>query len=235
MSSRPRSLPLAALGSAVALVLAGCSADPLNVVILNARAPGDKCDFADATLYTEGGPWTSRPGRTPTGTPGRPLPTARSSPGRTRCSRSPISVNGQVVDPGGGSDFIADTAVYSYQYTRPERGALAGDAEPPGGHRGRRDAGRRTRWAPSSIQPQAAAALNATVTATPQTLLVTFQLFGKTGAGREQEHQQGHASRSRSTGSPPAGVACPARLRAPRGDPATSPGATPRVHCVQSG
>ena len=34
------------------LLLAGCSADPLNIIVLNARAPGDKCDFEDASLYT---------------------------------------------------------------------------------------------------------------------------------------------------------------------------------------
>ena len=55
MSRRSGRLPLAALGSAAALLLAGCSADPVNVIILNARAPGDKCDYSDNSLFVEGG------------------------------------------------------------------------------------------------------------------------------------------------------------------------------------
>ncbi|MGZ6139738.1 MAG: hypothetical protein ACXWLA_03645, partial [Myxococcaceae bacterium] len=51
------------------LLLASCSADPLNVIVLNARAPTDKCDFSDATLFVEGGsldfrPWVDEGGNT---------------------------------------------------------------------------------------------------------------------------------------------------------------------------
>ena len=191
MSIRSRSSPLAALGPAVALLLAGCSADPLNVVILNARASGDKCDFADATLYTEGGsvdfsPWTDSNGNS-----GQTVSYGQIFSWENQMLPSPISVNGQVVDPGGGSDFIADTAVYTYQYTDPNvvlspetqnlRAVIAAAGTPEKNSVGAQ-----------LIQPQAAVALDNTLTATPQTLLVTFQLFGKTGAGREQEHQQGH-------------------------------------------
>ena len=85
---RPRIplLPLALLG----LLLAACGRSP-SVVVLSARAPGDKCDFSDNTKYVQGGSVDSRPyviGTAPnqvivsTGSYGR------SSPGRTTSSQS---------------------------------------------------------------------------------------------------------------------------------------------------
>ena len=40
MSRGKRVLPIVAIGTAAVLLLGGCSADPLNIIILNARAPG---------------------------------------------------------------------------------------------------------------------------------------------------------------------------------------------------
>ena len=174
MSRRPtRRLPGAVLGMAAALLLAGCSADPLNVIILNARAPGDKCKFDDATIYVERGSQDFRNGYTYF---------FQAFSWENQMLPAPISVNGQVVDPGAGNDFIGDTIVYSYQYSDPSvvlspetqnmRASISAAAEPDKNFMGA-----------DLIQPKAAAALNATLTPTPQTLLVTFQMFGKTVAG----------------------------------------------------
>ncbi len=92
--------------------------------------------------------------------------------------------------PGGGSDFIADSIVYSYQYSDPSV-VLASETSniraviSAGGTADKNYMGAQL------IQPLAASALNASLTPTAQTLLVTFQVFGKTGAGVEQVHQQG--------------------------------------------
>jgi len=173
MSRRTSRLPGGALGMAAALVLAGCSADPLNVIILNARAPGDKCDFSDPTLYVEGGSQDFRNGYTSF---------FQAFSWENQMLPLPISVNGQVVDPGAGNDFIGDTIVYSYQYTDPNvvlspetqniRASITAGGLPDKNFMGAQ-----------LIQPRAAAALDATLTSTPQTLLVTFQMFGKTVAG----------------------------------------------------
>ena len=114
------------------LSLAACSADPLNIVVLSARAPGDKCDFSDDTKYVEGGSVDFRP---------YVIGAHRSyvhrhvrsdlRPGRTTSSSIPLQVNGQTVDNGAGNDFIADSVVYKYQYSDPSRGPRDGAPEHP--------------------------------------------------------------------------------------------------------
>src|SRR5262249_9115731 len=95
-----------------------------------------------------------------------------------------VSVNGQIVDNGSGNDFIADSIVYEYQYSDPSvtlptetanthavvtAGALASN----------------NRVGTELIQPGASVAIgNSTAIDTKaQTLLVTFQIFGKIAAG----------------------------------------------------
>ena len=182
MSRRPRRLPLAGLGSVLAMLLAGCSADPLNVIVLNARAPGDKCDFSDATLYQSRGSLDFRPWADASGNVGQSTAYYQVFSWENQMTPLPITVNGQVVDPGAGSDFIGDSVVYSYQYSGPGV-TLSPETEnfraviSAAGTQDKNSVGVQL------IQPQAAAALNAALTTTPQTLLVTFQIFGKTGAG----------------------------------------------------
>jgi hypothetical protein len=151
MSRRTGRLPLAALGSAAALLLAGCSADPLNIVILNARAPTDKCDFSDSTLFVEGGSLDFRPWVDASGATGVSAYYGQAFSWANQMLPSPITVNGQVVDPGGGSDFIGDTIVYTYQYSDPSV-VLGSETE---NIRASRPEGppTRTTWAPSSSSP----------------------------------------------------------------------------------
>ncbi len=146
MSPWTRRLPLALLGPAVALLLAQCTADPLNVVILNARAPGDKCDFTDSTLFVERGSLDFTPWVNSAGAVGQSVYYGQSFSWANQMLPLPITVNGQVVDPGGGNDFIGDTIVYSYQYTGPGRDARRRDAERPGLHRRRPPPRTRTTW-----------------------------------------------------------------------------------------
>jgi hypothetical protein len=177
MSRRIRVLPLVALGLAGLLVLGGCSADPLNIVILNARAPGDKCDFSDSTLYVQRGSLDFRPG-------GSALAAGyfQDFSWENQMQPTAITVGGSTVDPGGGNDFIGDTLVYEYQYSDPAvtlasetqniRAVISAGALPDKNYMGT-----------DLIQPNALTALNSTLGPTPQTLLVTFQMFGKTAGG----------------------------------------------------
>ena len=165
-----------------ALLLASCSADPLNVIITNARAPGDKCDFADATLFVEGGSLDFRPWVDESGSAGQSISFGQAFSWENQMLPLPITVNGQIVDPGGGNDFIADTAVYSYQYSNASV-VLGSETQnlraviSAGGTADKNYMGAQL------IQPLAANALNASLTPAGETLLVTFQVFGKTGAG----------------------------------------------------
>ena len=179
MSPRLRVLPL---GTLALLLLAGCSADPLSVLILNARAPGDKCDFTDATLYSERGSLDLRPYLVG-GAPVVSNTYGQVFSWENQLQPNPISVNGQIVDPGGGNDFIGDTIVYEYQYTDPSV-ALASETQnvraviQAGGDPTKNSVGAQL------IQPNAFAAINASALgAAGQTLLVTFQMFGKLAAG----------------------------------------------------
>ena len=180
MSRKSVRLPLAALGTA-ALLLAGCSADPLNIVILNARAPGDKCDYSDATLFVEGGSLDFRPWDTGTNT-GASTFYGQAFSWENQLLPSPITVNGQIVDPGGGSDFIADTIVYTYQYSDPNV-VLASETSNIRASISAGGTADKNFMGVQLIQPLASAALDASLTPTAQTLLVTFQVFGKTVAG----------------------------------------------------
>jgi len=177
MSRRLAVPPLLAVATGAALLLTGCTADPLSVVILNARAPGDKCDFKDPTLYVIRGSLDFRPG-------GSALAAGyfQAFSWSNQMQANPISVNGEVVDPGGGNDFIGDTIVYEYGYSDPSvviapetqnvREAIAAGGLPEANFMGA-----------ELIQPGAATALDTTLGPTGQTLVVTFQMFGKIAGG----------------------------------------------------
>jgi len=174
-------LPFALLG----LVLAACSADPINVVVLAARAPGDKCDFSDNTKYVEGGSVDFRPYVFSTGAIVSTGSYGQIFAWENNLQPGPLSVNGDVVDPGHGNDFVADSVVYEYQYTDPAvalptelqniHATIAAGALPDDNTVGA-----------SLIQPGASAAIGAStlIDTVPQTLLVTFQIFGKLVAGQ---------------------------------------------------
>jgi len=169
--------PLLAVSALALLTLAGCTADPLNVIILNARAPGDKCDFKDATLFVARGSLDFRAGG---GALGAGYFQAFSW--ENQMQPTEIQVNGATVDPGGGNDFIGDTMVFEYQYTDPNvsvpnetqnvREVISAGANPTDNYMGA-----------ELIQPGALTTLNNTLTTAAQTLLVTFQMFGKTAGG----------------------------------------------------
>jgi hypothetical protein len=181
MKRRIPLVPLALLG----LLLAGCGADPLNIVVLSARAPGDKCAFDDDTLYVERGSVDFRPyvlasgATTSTGTYGQVFGW------ENNLQPLPLQVNGQTVDNGSGNDFVADTIVYEYQYTDPSvtlgaesqnvRAIIYAGSKPQDSSVGA-----------SLIQPAAGTAIgNSTlINTSAQTLLVTFQIFGKLVAGQ---------------------------------------------------
>lgn len=180
MSPRRSARTGGALALLAAALLSACGADPLNIVVLNARAPGDKCDFTDATKYVAGGSLDFRPY-------GAGQVSSRYYQvfsWQNNLTSVPITVNGQVVDPGAGNDFIADSTTYSYQYSDPSvalapetanmhavisAGATAKDNTVP----------------TDLIQPNAAAAIEAStaIDTSTQTLLVTFQIFGRLAAG----------------------------------------------------
>jgi hypothetical protein len=175
-------LPFALLS----LLLAACSADPLNIVVLGARAPGDKCDFSDNTKYVEGGSVDFRPYVDPstgaivsTGSYGQIFGW------ENNLQRVPLSVNGDVVDNGSGNDFIADSVVYEYQYTDPSV-TLATELQNIHATIAAQGDDEDNTVGISLIQPGASAAIGAStlIDTVPQTLLVTFQIFGKLVAGQ---------------------------------------------------
>ena len=177
MSRRLAVPPLLAVATGAVLLLTGCSADPLSVVILNARAPGTACDFKDASLFVARGSLDFRPGSVAL-TSGY----FQAFSWENQMQPSPLSVNGQLVDPGGGNDFIGDSIVYEYQYSDPNlvlptetqnvRESISAGAKPDQNYMGA-----------ELIQPNALGALDASLTPTGQTLLVTFQMFGKLAGG----------------------------------------------------
>jgi len=188
MSSRNGVLTLAALSTA--LLLAGCSADPLNIVVLSARAPGDKCDFSDDTLYNPQGSldltpyYLTDPATDPTAVPTVTGRYYQVFSWQNNLQPAPLSVGGQVIDPGTGNDFIADSIVYEYQYTDPSV-ALAPESSnlraviTAGGTPDKNSV-------PADlIQPNARAAIEGStaIDTSAQKLLVTFQIFGKLAGG----------------------------------------------------
>jgi len=175
--------PLALLG----LLLAACTADPLNVVVLNARAPGDKCDFSDNTKFVEGGSVDFRPYIT--GTAPNQVTSVTSFYGQVFAWENNMqavetTVNGQPVSNGTGNDFIADSVVYEYQYTDPNV-VLAPETENVHAVITAGALADNNTVGVSLIQPKASTAIgnSAGIDTSAQTLLVTFQIFGKIAAG----------------------------------------------------
>ena len=115
MSPRRSARTGGALALLAAALLSACGADPLSIVVLNARAPGDKCDFTDDTKYVSRGSLDFRP----YGTGQVSSRYYQVFSWQNNLTSVPITVNGQVVDPGTGNDFIADSATYTYQYSDP--------------------------------------------------------------------------------------------------------------------
>jgi hypothetical protein len=175
-------LPLALLG----LLLAACSADPTQIVVLSARAPGDKCDFSDDSKYVSGGSLDLRPyivGGVAVVTSGYFQIFSWENNNQT----NETTVNGQVIDNGAGNNFVADSVVYEYQYTDPSV-TLANESA---NMHAVVNAGGSTvdNSVPADlIQPGAFNAIDAStaIDASAQTLLVTFQIFGKLVAGQSQ-------------------------------------------------
>ncbi len=178
-----RLVPLLLLG----LLLAACTADPLNVVVLNARAPGDKCDFLDNTKYVEGGSVDLRP--YVIGTAPNQVIAVTDFYGQifaweNNLAKVETTVNTQPVDNGNGNDFIADSVVYEYQYSDPNV-ALATESQnihaviTAGAKADDNSVG------VGLIQPAASTAIanSTTIDTQAQTLLVTFQIFGNIVAG----------------------------------------------------
>jgi hypothetical protein len=180
----PRSIaPRVALGLLALALLSACKADDLNIIVLNARAPGSNCDFSDDTKYVSRGSLDLTPYVEGTST----LVTDQFYQvfsWQNNLTSVPIIVNGQTVDPGAGNTFIADSVVYSYQYSDPSV-TLADETQNiravivAGGNS-------KDNSVPAElIQPKAFAAINAStaIDTSAQTLLVTFQYFGKLAAG----------------------------------------------------
>ena len=182
--------PGVALGLLAAALLSACSADDLNIVVLSARAPGDNCEFKDDTLYSSRGSLDLRPyfAVDPAAVPGT-LPVVSDQyyqvfSWQNNLGSVPLVVNGQTLDPGTGNDFIADSAVYSYQYSDPSvtlasetqniRAIISAGGKPTDNS------------VPADLlQPKAFAAIAAStaIDTSAQTLLVTLQYFGKLAAG----------------------------------------------------
>jgi len=166
-----------------AVVLAGCHADPSSVVILNARAPGDKCAFDDDTVYVSGGSLDLRPYILSAGGP-----TFQAQffyqvfSWQNNLVAVPLVVNGQTVDPGAGNNFIANQVFYSYQWS----GAGQTFADEIANTHAVIFAGGTSKDNSIGIellQPKAAAQLATIATTTPQTLLVTFYVGGNLAGG----------------------------------------------------
>lgn len=167
----------------VVLALAACSSDQLGVVVLSARAPTDKCDYSDDTLYVSGGSVDFRPYKTgPLGGTAQATNFYQVFSWENNLQKIPLTVNGQVVDPGSGNDFITDTAVYSYRLsdasaTIPDQIENLRAIVTAGGDPAKNSA-------PADlIQPGAAAILDPVLGPVAKTLLVTFHYEGKTAAG----------------------------------------------------
>jgi hypothetical protein len=219
--------PLLAMSAVALLTLAGCTADPLNVIILNARAPGDKCDFKDATLFVSRGTLDFRAG-------GGALANGyfQDFSWENQMQPQPITVNGSTVDPGGGNDFIGDTMVYEYQYSDPAvslpnetqnvREAISAGGNPTDNYMGA-----------DLIQPGALTTLNTTLGTTAQTLLVTFQMFGKTAGGTSKHTNKVSFPVTVYNSDPTSAISCPTGTKLYVG-PCNVAGRDAPVQCVAS-
>lgn len=174
----------------LALLLAACSADPNQIVVLSARAPGDKCDFSDNTKYVSDGSLDLRPyiiGVAPNQATVVSTSYFQIFGWENNNQSIETTVNGQVVDNGNGNDFIADSVVYQYQYTDPNVTLATETANMHAVVTAGALATTNTVGA-DLIQPSAYTAISAStgIDTSAQTLLVTFQIFGKLVAGASQ-------------------------------------------------
>ena len=186
MKRRIPLLPVALLG----MLLAACSADPTQIVVLSARAPGDKCDFSDDSKYVSSGSLDLRPyvvGTAPNQTTVVTGGYFQIFSWENNNQKNETTVNGQVIDNGAGSDFVADSVVYEYQYTDPSV-TLANESANMHAVVNAGGTPIDNSVPADLIQPGAFNAINAStaIDASAQTLLVTFQIFGKLVAGQSQ-------------------------------------------------
>lgn len=179
MRRRVPLLPVALLG----LLLAACTADPLNVVVLAARAPGDKCDFTDNTKYVEDGSIDFRPYLVG-GTQGYTGSFGQVFGWENNLQRVETTVNGQPVDNGTGNDFVADSVVYEYQYSDPNVVMPTNETQNIHATISAGATSDNNTVGISMVPPLASAAVSAGgLDINAKTLLVTFQIFGKLVAG----------------------------------------------------
>jgi hypothetical protein len=217
--------PLRVVSALALLTLAGCSADPLNVIILNARAPGSKCDFSDATLFVARGTLDFRAGGGATS-----YGYFQAFSWENQMQPTTISVNGSTIDPGGGNDFIGDTMVFQYQYTDPavtlpDETQNVREAISAGGTTTDNFMGA------DLIQPGALAKIDATIGTTAQTLLVTFQMFGKTAGGSSKHTNKVSFPLAVYNSDPTTPISCPAGTKLYLG-PCNVAGRDAPVQCV---
>jgi hypothetical protein len=221
------------LASLTLALLGGCSADQLSVVVLSARAPGDKCDFKDDTLYVSGGSVDMRPVDN-----GGTVPSVLASyeqifSWQNNMPGVPLIVNGQTVDTGSGNDFIADEAILSYQYTDGSV-AFAGEVQnlraiiPAGGTHDKSSVGI------NLIGASAAGVLLANVPTSPQTLITSFFFRGKTASGKPIDTNVASFPLTIYRSEPTLGpLVCPPG-QIPAGGVCGIPGRDQDVHCVSS-
>lgn len=219
--------PLLAVSAVALLALAGCTADPLNVIILNARAPGDKCDFSDATKFVARGTLDFRAGGAATA-----AGYFQAFSWENQMQPAPISVNGSTVDPGGGNDFIGDTMVFDYQYSDPNvslpsetqnvREAITAGGTATDNFMGA-----------DLIQPGALTTLDTTLGTAAQTLLVTFQMFGKTAGGASKHTNKVSFPLTVYNSDPTSAISCPTGTKLYVG-PCNIAGRDAPVQCVSA-
>ena len=187
---------------------------------------------ATPRLFVEGGSLDFRPWVDASGNGGVSAYFGQAFSWANQMLPSPITVNGQVVDPGGGSDFIADTIVYTYQYSDPSV-VLGSETENIRASISAGGTAEKNYMGAQLIQPLASAALNASLTPAAQTLLVTFQVFGRTVAGGNKYTNKVSFPLTvyRSDTTP---LACPTGFVLAVG-PCLEPGRDSPVHCVKSG
>jgi hypothetical protein len=162
----------------------GCSADQFDIFVANARAPGDKCDYPDDSKYVEGGSVDFRPWIPPSGGPAQETAFfSQVFSWQNNLQPTQLVVNGQVVDTGNGSDFVADEAVLSYRFSDssvvlPDEVENLRAVIPGGATRDKSSVG------VGLIGANAAATLDGALNTTSGTLLVNFYLRGKLAAGK---------------------------------------------------
>jgi len=218
------------------LLLGGCSADQLSVVVQSARAPGDKCDFKDDTIYVESGSVDMTSYNLGPGTTDQQLSSYGQIFGwQNNMQPIPLIVNGQTVDTGSGNDFIVDEAVMSYQYsdgsvTFPNEVQNLHAVINAGGTHEKNSVGL------NLIGAGASAALlgHLPVVGNPQTLVTSFLFRGKTAAGRGLDTNVVRFPLTIYRSSAATVVCDPAAGVVPATGPCGIPGRDLTVHCVTS-